>query len=375
MKAVFNGYYGMQNAGDDAFLEVAAWGAQKYWGVDDCLFFSPALPQLQHRARALDAFVGYGSFGKALYELASADRFVSAGGSTFHSPLHKTDLRTYAAWKKRLHLPGLTGAIGISLGPYTSAEGERSIVRYLRSLDFLALRDQHSYELACSYQLPYAPVRAFDLAALLPDILPAATAAQLRGQDWRAAHPDHKIIGISLCHYERYTGGDARKEARRLAFVLQLLGQLRQRPGTRFRFFLFNGHPQMGDAAATQEVINALEAAGPLDYELVPYLANVAQTYAAIGDCDLLLSTRLHASIFACYARVPFFLIEYHRKCSDFLEDVGQLQAYRLHDAERDHQSVATAMDALLSGTPYVLPRHWDATRARALLNFTATAR
>lgn len=374
MKAVFNGYYGMQNAGDDAFLEVAAWGARKYWGVDDCLFFSPELPQLQHPARAMHAFSGYGNFARALYELASADRFVSAGGSTFHSPLHRTDLRTYAAWKKRLRLPGRTGAIGISLGPYTSAEGERSIVRYLRSLDFLALRDQHSYELACSYQLPYAPVRAFDLAALLPDILPASVASRRLGPAEAASGRDYPVVGVSLCHYERYTGGDVRKEARRLAFVLQLLGQLRQRPGLRFRFFLFNGHPQMGDAAATQEVIDALEATGPLDYELVPYLANVAQTYAAIGDCDLLLSTRLHASIFACYAQVPFFLIEYHRKCSDFLEDVGQQAAYRLQDAACDPSAVAAEMEALLSGKPYERPLHWEATRARALLNFTETA-
>jgi polysaccharide pyruvyl transferase WcaK-like protein len=374
MKAVFNGYYGMQNAGDDAFLEVAAWGARKYWGTTDTLFFSPELPQLQQPARSLNAFAGYGSFARALYEIAGADRFVSAGGSTFHSPLHKTDLRTYAAWKKRLRLPGQTGAIGISLGPYTSAEGERSIVRYLRSLDFLALRDQHSYELACSYQLPYAPVRAFDLAALLPDMLPAPVASRGVGPAEAASVRDYPVVGVSLCHYERYTGGDPRKEARRLDFVLRLLSQLRQRPGLRFRFFLFNGHPHMGDAAATQEVISALEAAGPLDYELVPYLANVAQTYAAIGDCDLLLSTRLHASIFACYARVPFFLIEYHRKCSDFLEDVGQAAAYRLQDAERDPLAVAAEMEALLSRAPYFPPAHWEDTRARALLNFTATA-
>ena len=31
MKAVFSGYYGHKNTGDDAFVEVAAWGSKKYW--------------------------------------------------------------------------------------------------------------------------------------------------------------------------------------------------------------------------------------------------------------------------------------------------------------------------------------------------------
>jgi polysaccharide pyruvyl transferase WcaK-like protein len=367
MKAVFTGYYGMQNAGDDAFLEVSAWGAQKYWGADESLFFSPSLPQLQHPAKNLHAFANYGHFAQALWEIARAGIFASAGGSTFHSPLHKTDLRTYAAWKKRLGLAGKTGAIGISLGPYSSAAGEKSTVDYLQRLDFLALRDQASYDLACSYNLPYAPVRAFDLAALLPEVLGEV------GKPALARSNHRKIIGISVCYYERYTGGEAAREKKRNDFVEAVLLQLQQNEQLHFRFFIFNGHASMGDEALTRELISKLAQQPGFSYEIVPYLANVAQTYRAVAECDLMFSTRLHASIFACYAGVPFFLNEYHRKCADFLEDVGQAAAYRLYDAQRSSSEVAQLFLEQLQPAVYQPPAHLAETRARALLNFTAT--
>lgn len=28
---LFTGYYGQMNTGDDAFVQVASWGASKYW--------------------------------------------------------------------------------------------------------------------------------------------------------------------------------------------------------------------------------------------------------------------------------------------------------------------------------------------------------
>ena len=31
MKIVYEGFYGYKNAGDDAFIEVSSWGAEKYW--------------------------------------------------------------------------------------------------------------------------------------------------------------------------------------------------------------------------------------------------------------------------------------------------------------------------------------------------------
>lgn len=367
MKAVFTGYYGMQNAGDDAFLEVSAWGSERYWGANEALFLSPGLPKLVHPALHHYPFASHRAFLQALRHIAYAGVFASAGGSTFHSALHLKDLRTYAAWKKRLGFRGKVGAIGVSLGPYASTRDEKSTVDYLKRLDFLALRDQVSYDLACSYQLPYAPVRAFDLAALLPEVLGDTVRPAVERADGRP------VLGVSMCWYERYTQGDAQREAARDRFVREVLLQLQQNAAVHFRFFIFNGHPLYGDAALTQQLIAELEQKAGFSYELVPYLADVAATYQAVAECDLLFSTRLHASIFACYAGVPFLLNEYHRKCADFLDDVGQPAAYRLGDAQRDPVEVARLMAQILQSGESESPAQLAETQARALLNFTAT--
>lgn len=62
------------------------------------------------------------------------------------------------------------GGIGVSVGPFKSVEDEQAIKNYLKSIDFLALRDQTSFDYLSSLDLPYEPVNAFDLAALLPEI-------------------------------------------------------------------------------------------------------------------------------------------------------------------------------------------------------------
>ena len=84
---------------------------------------------------------------------------------------------------------------------------------------------------------------------------------------------------------------------------------------------------------------------------IVPYLSNVQETWNEVSSCNLMISTRLHASIFACYAQVPFFLIEYHKKCSDFLSDVGQDVNYRLYDAEITPKEVLLKINEIFNGS------------------------
>ena len=368
MKIGYYGYYGAKNSGDDAFVEVAAWGAQKYWGCTEHVFFSEELPQITTSASSLNYHKGYFSFAKAIYSIFETDIFISAGGSTFHSELKSTDLRTYAKLKKRLFKNSIAGAIGISLGPYSNAKAEESTIAYLKKLNFLSLRDKYSYDLACSYNLPYKPVEAFDLAALLPSIysdIPNRAALEVTNEE--------KIIGISICNYERYLNGDLEKEKRRNKYFLEVLIPFVKEKNIKFRFFVFNGNPQYGDLEVTTNLIHQMQMDGLNNFEVIPYLNNVELTWNKIKECDLIISTRLHASIFACFADVPFFLIEYHRKCSDFLNDVGHQSAYRLLDGERNVKEVWSEIRKILFDKKYIYPLNKSASEDRALLNFTET--
>lgn len=113
--------------------------------------------------------------------------------------------------------------------------------------------------------------------------------------------------------------------------------------------------------------------AGVSNFEVVPYLEDVELTYFKIQECDLVISTRLHASIFACFAQVPFFLIEYHRKCADFLDDVGQNDKYRLFDAEKNTTDFVHEVNSILIDKNYTAPTNTAYAMEKALLNFTKT--
>ena len=367
MRVVYSGYYGTRNSGDDAFCEVAAWGASKFWHADEHLFFSRGLPKLVTKARCYSPHSSYLKFACGIKDLFKSDIFVSAGGSTFHSKLGLTDMRTYAGLKSRIAQKGKVGAIGISLGPYKSKSAEGSIVEYLKRLDFLALRDQTSYEIALSYNLPISPVRAFDLAALLPQIYIGATSSE------REIKTERKIIGIAACNYERYAGGNVSTEVRRNKFIADVLTELGKSRDFHFRFFVFNGHAAIGDEKLTYELISSVCEKKGISYDVVPYLGNVKDTYLKINGCDLVLATRLHAGIFSCYGNTPFFLLEYHRKCSDFLDDVGHDLSYRVNDGDVSVSSTCNTIRRILCDGVYIPPRFLEETKARSLLNFTET--
>ena len=357
----------MQNSGDDAFCEVAAWGASKYWNAKENLFFSSSIPKMVNSGNFYSPHANYRNFIRAIKDIFASDVFVSAGGSTFHSKLKITDLRSYAKAKKYIPHRGKIGAIGISLGPYKNLEAEKSTKAYLRKLDFLALRDQRSYEIAQSYNLSTTPILAFDLAALLPQIHPLRIESHKEGRD------EIKIIGISLCNYESYTNGDKTKEKNRNDFILNILKRLMKNKNILFRFFIFNGNKIYGDEKLTNDSIGELLQCTKFSYEIIPYLGDVGATYTKINECDFIISTRLHASIFACYGGTPFILLEYHRKCTDFLNDVGHNQIYRVNDGDVSITSVCSAIDNILGNGKYQEPKFIKETRARALLNFTET--
>lgn len=365
MKAIFSGYYGAKNSGDDAFVEVSAWGSQKYWNSTEQLFFAAELPKISTPADHYFAHKNYVSFARAAKDIMLSDVFVSAGGSTFHSSLKKTDLRTYAKLKKKFGFKGQTGAIGISLGPFVNTAAEKNTQEYLKTLDFLALRDDVSHKLALTYDLPYQPIRAFDLAALLPEIYQFNPEKNMQKTE--------VIVGISMCQYESYTNGDLNRERKRNHFIENVIKKLKRYSNIKFRFFVFNGNSIKGDYQLTMETIGNLNADNMLNFEIVPYDPFVKSTFERIAECDAVISTRLHASIFACYSNTPFFLLEYHRKCTDFLNDVGQPERYRVFDGDADLAAIVTEIEKIVFNNEITVPQYIQETTERARLNFTAT--
>lgn len=360
-KITFEGFYGFKNAGDDAFVEVASWGSRKYWHCENNVFLGRSLPEtsnLINSSQILKNIKGFDRISLASH-LMHSDYMVSAGGSTFGElPIHsnKALAKRFQILNKKLKL----GAIGVSVGPFKSSKEEKVVTAYLKSLEFLALRDERSFEYTNSLNLPYKPIKAFDLAALLPEIF---------GNTAQNNSSTKKTIGISICNYESYTHGDLEKERKRNAYFKELIQILAKNTKVNFKVFIINGNAKTGDWYVSKELIANID---PTRVEIIPYLSNVKKTWQEISSCNLVISTRMHASIFACYAGIPFMLLEYHKKCTDFLNDVGQLEEYRLYDAEASLDKVNLIIANILSGS-YQSPKYIKETVELSKRNFTHT--
>ncbi|NHF61081.1 polysaccharide pyruvyl transferase family protein [Flavobacteriaceae bacterium TP-CH-4] len=360
---IFSGYYGMKNTGDDAFVEIANWGSSKFWGVESKRFLAKEglLP------KTLEPVLGYPFSIPKTYLLQrkwllhQTKYSVLAGGSVFND-VQPGSIKDVTLRMKVRHKRLKLGAIGVSIGPFKSVKKENEIIEYLKHMDFLSVRDKRSYEYASSLNLEYNPVESFDIAAMLPEIYNFSKLPKEKNSN---------IIGISFNNEESHLiNGDLVNEKRRRTFIISLLRYLSNHGNYEFRFFVFNANPVRGDEAVTNEIIQKSQI---VNYEIFQYQRSTINTWNALRECAVMISSRLHASIFACFADVPFFSIEYHKKCTDFLKDVGQDESYLWGDGEIDFVKAAQSVLSILQNDrTYIPPAYKEEMIEKARLNFTA---
>lgn len=362
---LFTGFYGFQNTGDDAFVEVASWGAEKIWNKRNVRFLAKEnnLPKTVIPSRAYPFKIPKTYQLQLNYLLRNTDYLISAGGSTIHSKMLESNPKLKAVNLKKSGKKIKIGGIGVSIGPFKSLQDERAVEEYLKSIDFLAVRDRATYEYISSLELPYQPVQAFDLAALLPEIYGSSTIDDIARKK--------KIIAISVCPYESLQKTmDIKKERLRNEMVIELIKQLDKKEDVHFKFYIINGNERIGDYKLTQETI---KKANPRSYDVVNYNRETREVWESISMCDFVITTRLHAAIFACFSNTPFMLNEYHRKCSDFLEDVGYHEEYRLYNSEYSvNEKVTKILEIINNRHEYLQPVYLSKAKELARLNFTA---
>lgn len=362
---VFTGFYGYKNTGDDAFVEVAAWGAAKIWKRNNVRFLAKKnnLPNTIVPSRAYPFKIPKSYTFQLDYLLKNTDYLISAGGSTIHSEMSESNAKSKALGLKLAGQNIKIGGIGVSIGPFKSIRDERAVQEYLKRIDFLALRDRASYDYASSLNLPYQPINSFDLAALLPDIY--------NFDRFNKQIEDQKTVGISVCPYESlHENQESAKEDVRNTMIIDLIKQLDREDKIHFKFYVINGNSKIGDYELTRYTI---ERAKPRSYEILNYTRDTKLVWEDISKCDFMIATRLHAAIFACFSETPFMLNEYHRKCSDFLQDVGYHEEYRLFNSEYNVPEKARQILDILNGSSgYRQPTSVFEMRKLAKLNFTA---
>lgn len=313
MGLVFDGYYGMRNAGDDAFCVVAAQHALTVWQCQDIGFLARAadLPVLPVTARALlpeePRFRGH-TRAAALASMLGSGTVVHVGGSTFMAPLtrHRDQSRLARYGRPNLH------AVGVSIGPFSSERAAVRIRRILTQFRSVSVRDSASLHRFRDL-LPEKQVRlGFDVAVLLEPTGP-------RKRERRVQARSGPLIGVSVCAHETERGGDVQTERRRFERTFRTVEQASRAIGARVRIFVFNDHPRLGDQTLSTELASRLSAPA----EVVVRGHDPGRLLSAVAECDVMVATRLHSAVFAYAVGVPFITVAYQRKGVEVTDEIG----------------------------------------------------
>ncbi|MET3769737.1 polysaccharide pyruvyl transferase WcaK-like protein [Marisediminicola sp. UYEF4] len=355
------GYYGMANFGDDLFCEVIRnYASHLLPGLDVKIVGDFARGKAKGtyleslRAQLFSSNSPLGSavrLAVGLNTVVRADLIVLGGGSVLSS--------VKGVWSVQNRLAVLCNtsfrALGVSIGPFAADVDRSAISVFANRFDRIVVRDNSSLMNGRELVSPAKVTLGGDLAALYvsPDVKVPRV-------------PGIRRVGIALCNFPGFT---IRELKDLISATVEALALTRS-PDVIDHVFVIslNSNVEFGDDELSQLAARELTAAN-VAVSLIRYADNdVSFIWNLLGSLDALIAVRLHAAICAYMNSVPFVLLEYHQKCRDFCDDIGQLAALRA-GAFPSQSSALIKITALLSGsrsTVALAPAEY-AARARAI--------
>lgn len=319
MKIALSGYYGFDNAGDEALL-LAITSSIKTMAPEANFVVFSGNPGRTSASQGLCA-VYYKNPWKVYRQLKNCDLLISGGGSIFQDVTSARSLWYYiavVALAKLLGKPVMFYAQGV--GPINLPLSKLLMRLVANRVNMISVRDRESANLLQQLGVVKPPVLitadpVFSLKPGPDDV-----------QQVRNVLPGSPSIGVSV---RRWPALDGYQEA--LANVLDKLAE----EGYHI-VFLPMSWPE--DIPESNKIMNLMRhPAILLDRNF-----NSREMLALIGHLDLVISMRLHALIFAAAQGIPFAGISYDPKVSSFLG------LFSLQPLPLDSQGMANQIDMLL---------------------------
>lgn len=362
------GYYGMKNFGDDLFAYVAVNAAKDFWTREKIVVVSPPLHGLSANYTLTpgfysDSYNKHSVLGKAvrfvntIKSAAFNDRYVYCGGSLFSNGA--TGSRRYVDRIAGTHL----SAVGVSIGPFSSSLAERQVKDSLRKIEFLAVRDRRSYEVAKSFSLDGKVTLAADLAGLIHRYMPVdvrkITEPVAKNEPF-----DGFRIGFSPCNYNGSASSEQLDFCRKFVAAVAKIHAMRK---IEVVVICVNGHHIVGDAALSEMAVKMLSNEG-IPVRLVKHeSAGVLGTLHEISSLNCYVSARLHGAITAYMCGVPIVIHQHHLKMVDFADDIGLSEEMRFDENGDLFRSIQNMLDGKIS-----IKKPIDEFSVEAEKNFTA---
>ncbi|PWC13670.1 hypothetical protein B4923_06900 [Brenneria roseae subsp. americana] len=345
MKILFTGYYGFNNFGDDLF-PLASLEALKNETEIDIAILSPKIDGIDANFLVPD-FVSKIYRGNSFLSKLSRmffmlfysflyDKIVLAGGSVISSNT-SNNMRMLQYILARIGVCKLY-AIGVSVGPFSSKKDEAFSRKFINSLSYLSVRDNASVDECKRIKCTHIPDNNFDIAGVL---YPYFKRNNLYSSNTQK-------LGVSLCFYERYAGGDKRIEDKRSSALIDgIINFCSKNRSIEVIVFVLNTNDDLGDYYISKNIFDLLTENG-INVSLWQH-ANPLQSIEKIKECDFFITTRLHGGIAAYLSGINFCLVEYHRKCTDFNNAIFYPRDLRLDNINITSQRVDLVLNELLT--------------------------
>jgi polysaccharide pyruvyl transferase CsaB len=324
MKIVLSGYYGFDNAGDEALLSAITSSIRRLAPEAEFVVFSgsPEKTASRHGVRA----VYYKSPGQVWRELRDADLLISGGGSIFQDVTSARSLPYYisvVALAKLLGKPVIFYAQGV--GPINRRTSKWLMGLVANRVDIITLRDEKSLQLMLELGVARPPllVTADPVFSLQP-----TTAAELKIETLLAGQglADKSLVGVAVRRWQPLDGYQAN--------LAKLLDELAGR-GYQIIFV---------PMAYPEDVNEARRVAGLMQAESLVLDEHLQsqEHLALIARMNLMIAVRLHALIFAANRGVPFAGISYDPKVEAFLS------SFNLAPLPADYEAMLARVEDLL---------------------------
>jgi polysaccharide pyruvyl transferase CsaB len=301
VRILLSGYYGFDNLGDDALLEVIVSELRTRWPFVEIDVLTAAPDETRHTLR-VDA-TPRGDVVAVRRAIERADVVLSGGGGLLQNATSLRSLMYYAGIVRTAIRAGKkTMIFAQSIGPLDFV-GRQIVRECCRGLAAATVRDERSRVLLASL-VPSVTVRRTADPVFLYDP-PEPEPSLLDAQGLGAA--SDPLVLVCVRKAPNFADGASR--------IAEAVDRLAEAHGVRVGFIAFGGPV---DAEASTTVMRKCRSSPTL----LPTdgLDSVAQI---IGRARLLIGMRLHALILAVRLGVPFLAIPYDPKVTGFCEDVG----------------------------------------------------
>lgn len=294
MHVILSGYYGFDNAGDEAILHsiIAALRIEDPTINITVLSNNPLQTEAVFPVKSIYRY----RFAEVNKVMRQADGLISGGGSLFQDITSSRSLLYYATMIQlaRVHkIPVCIYAQGV--GPLRRAFSQRVVSYLFNRSQYISVRDRDS-------KIYLQTIGVKEAIQVVPDPV----------LGMHASLPEKKTASYTICvavrswfHHQSYK--------KHLAACLNALYQ----QGYRITFLPMH---EGQDVVTSREIQHIMDAPSKIISAASPFMEKLHHIHQA----DLLIGMRLHALIFAAITATPFVALSYDPKIDAIANQLGQ---------------------------------------------------